>query len=74
VVYETADPGKFPNDIEKAIDITPEIPEGIRRQQGLEERIYQIESPPSTDEGGNKRMGALQYEEVKEKITAIFSS
>ncbi len=74
VVYETADPGKFPNDIEKAIDITPEIPEGIRRQQDLEERIYQIESPPSTDEGGNKRMGALQYEEVKEKITAIFSS
>ena len=74
VVYETADPGKFPEDIEKAIDITPEIPEGIRRQQDLEERIYQIESPPSTDEGGNKRMGALQYEEVKEKITAIFSS
>jgi threonine synthase len=74
VVYETADPGKFPDDIEKAIGITPEIPEGIKKQQNLEERIYQIGSPPSIDEGGIKRMDTSQYEEVKEKIAAIFSS
>jgi threonine synthase len=74
VVYETADPGKFPDDIQKAIGITPHIPEGIKKQQDLKERIYWIGSPPSTDEGGIKRMHASQYQEVKEKIAAIFSS
>ena len=74
VVYETADPGKFPDDIEKAIGITPDIPEGIKGQRDLEEHIYKIGSPPSTDGGGNKRMDAAQYQEVKEKIAAMFSS
>ena len=73
VVYETADPGKFPEDIEKAIGMMPVIPEGIKKQQSLEERIYAIESPPSIDSSGNKRMGAAQYDETKEKIRAIFA-
>jgi threonine synthase len=73
VVYETADPGKFPEDIEKAIGMAPEIPEGIKKQQSLEERIYAIDSPPSIDGSGNKRMNAAQYEEAKDKIRAIFA-
>ena len=74
VVYETADPGKFPEDIHRALGITPVIPEGIIEQQGLSERIYQIESPSCTDKGGSKRLDTQQYEEVKDKISAIFTS
>ena len=38
VIYETADPGKFPTDVEKAIGIKPEVPAGIRRQETQPER------------------------------------
>ncbi len=71
VVYETADPGKFPEDIKKAIGITPPIPEGIKRQSELPERIYTIESEPFIDEKGTKRMSQEQYKEVKEKLRDI---
>jgi threonine synthase len=74
VVYETADPGKFPEDIEKAIGIKPEIPEGIKNQAHLEERIYEIGSAPFTDDRGTKRMDAAQYREVQEKIHDLFNS
>ena len=30
VIYETADPGKFPEDVEKAIGIVPELPPGMK--------------------------------------------
>ncbi len=72
VVYETADPGKFPEDTEKAIGITPRIPSGIQAQQHLEERIYRIRSTPHIDETGTKRMSAEQYGEVAETIKKIF--
>jgi threonine synthase len=72
VVYETADPGKFPEDIERAIGINPETPEGISKQRDLAERIYEIDSAPLLDESGNKRMDPAQYDEVREKITGIF--
>jgi threonine synthase len=72
VVYETADPGKFPEDIVEAIGVSPPIPEGIRVQRTLPERLYELESMPLTDEDGVKRMSADQYEEVKERVSAIF--
>ena len=71
VVYETADPGKFPDDIRKAIGITPPVPEGIRKQSSLPERIYTVESSPSVDSNGTKRMSQEQYMEVKEKVREI---
>ena len=71
VVYETADPGKFPEDIHKALGITPVIPEGINDQRSLRERIYEIESLPLTDRNENKRLDSRQYGEAKEKIAAI---
>ena len=74
VVYETADPGKFPEDIHKALGITPVIPEGINSQRGLRERIYEIESPSFIDENGNKRLDARQYGEAKDIIAAISGS
>jgi threonine synthase len=72
VVYETADPGKFPEDIERAIGISPEIPEGIRLQRTLPERVHELESPPLTDERGVKRMSPAQYGEVRERVSAFF--
>jgi threonine synthase len=72
VVYETADPGKFPEDIEKAIDITPQTPPGIRKQESLPERVYEIEAPPAVDPVGQNRMDSGQYNEVRKTITGIF--
>jgi threonine synthase len=72
VVYETADPGKFPDDIEYALGITPDVPPGIRRQQGLEERVYSLESEPDCTEEGLKLRG-VQIEEAKRKIRQIFA-
>lgn len=72
VIYETADPGKFPEDIKKAIGITPPIPRGIKGQGNLKERVYEITSLPSLDDSGTKNMSEEQYSEVKEKIKVIF--
>lgn len=72
VVYETADPGKFPEDVKKAIGIIPEIPAGMKKQEQLPERIYSIESEPEHTEGGF-RLSDAQVKEAKEKIRGIFS-
>jgi len=72
VVYETADPGKFPDDIRKAVGFTPNTPEGIKRQESLKERVFTIDSEPYLDKTGSKKMSEFQYREVKEKIKSIF--
>jgi threonine synthase len=72
VVYETADPGKFPEDILKAIGVAPEIPEGIKRQAGLPERVFTVDRESSVDGAGSKRMSEAQYGEIKEKIRELF--
>jgi threonine synthase len=71
VVYETADPGKFPDDIHRALGFTPDIPKGILNQQYLQERTYQLDTPSATDTHGNKRMDASQYKEMREQVAAI---
>lgn len=72
VVYETAEPGKFPEDIEKAIGKKPEIPEGIKKQKDMDERIYRIDSPPDVKKDGKMVLSNAQYEEAKEKIRDLF--
>ncbi len=72
VIYETADPGKFPEDIQKAIEIEPETPERIKQQEKLTERIYEVGAQPFIDSAGGKRMSDKQYEEVKTKIKSLF--
>ncbi len=72
VIYETADPGKFPEDIVKAIGLSPVIPDGIVKQKNLEERVYSIKSPPLMKHNGGKRMSKEQYEEAKNRILDIF--
>lgn len=72
VVYETADPGKFPEDVEKAIGLIPELPPGMKKQANLPERIYSItEDPEITSKG--LQLSPRQIEEAKDKISLIFS-
>jgi len=72
VIYETADPGKFPEDVERAIGKIPELPSGMKKQAELEERKFSIESSPESTEEGLK-LSNEQIEEVKSKIKEIFS-
>jgi len=72
VIYETADPAKFKNDVKKAIGFFPEIPEGIKKQENLEERIYEIKNISEKSKNGLK-LTQNQIEEAKEKIKKIFS-
>lgn len=71
VIYETADPGKFPEDVERAIGLEPDLPPGMQKQAGMEERIYSIESTPDVTPGGFK-LSEAQVEEAKAKIREIF--
>lgn len=73
VIYETADPGKFPEDVEKAIGIVPELPEGMKKQAKSKERIYSVESDPEYTPKGMK-LSDEQVNEAKLKIRDIFSS
>lgn len=73
VIYETADPGKFPDDVKKAIGILPEIPERIARQAEMDERIFHVEPPPLVKEDGSQALSEEQYQKAKEVIQSIFS-
>jgi threonine synthase len=70
VIYETADPGKFPDDVKKAIGTVPELPPGMRMQAGLKERLYSIESVPEFSSQG-MTLSNEQVEEAKQKIREI---
>ncbi len=80
VIYETADPGKFPVDVEKALGFIPEVPAGMKKQAEAKERIYSIQSEPERieDKSGDEakvklKLSAEQVEEAKAKIKEIFS-
>ncbi|MBT3254996.1 MAG: threonine synthase [Deltaproteobacteria bacterium] len=68
VIYETADPGKFPDEVKKAIDVVPDVPERIASQATLPERIYTIDDPPFTREDGSLTVSESQYETAKKII------
>ncbi len=71
VIYETADPGKFPDDVVRAIGVTPDLPPGMKRQASLPERIYRMASEPDHTAQG-MRLSRRQLVEAKEKIGDIF--
>jgi len=73
VIYETADPGKFPDDVEKAIGMTPSVPERIAKQAERVERIYRVETAPQQRKDGSLTLSDGQYREAKEVIRAVFS-
>lgn len=72
VIYETADPGKFPDEVEKAIGIVPDVPERIALQASLPERIYTIDEPSFVRKDGSLTLSEPQYETarriIKERI------
>jgi threonine synthase len=72
VIYETADPGKFPDDIEEAIGIAPEVPERIAQQATQRERIYRIDDPPDRNRDGSMILSDVQYQRAKEVMREIF--
>lgn len=72
VIYETADPGKFPDDVQKAIDVMPAVPEGIAKQTDLKERIYRIEQPADTSPSGSLTLSDTQYTEALATIHDIY--
>jgi threonine synthase len=71
VIYETADPGKFPEDVEQAIGLEPDLPSGMQRQARMQERIYTIGGAPEQTLGGLK-LSETQVNEAKTKIREIF--
>jgi len=71
VIYETADPGKFPEDVQQAIGLTPELPPGMKKQAKMTERIYPINAAPERTAEGLKLSG-MQVEEAKALIREIF--
>lgn len=73
VIYETADPGKFPDDVYRAIGVVPELPPGMKDQAGRPERIYSIEAEPERTPAGLK-LSPAQVSEAKEKIREIYNA
>ena len=72
IIYETADPGKFPEDVKKAVGIIPPLPHGMKKQANAVERVYSIESEPDRTLNGIK-LSDSQIREAKEKIVGIFN-
>lgn len=73
VIYETADPGKFPDDVKKAVGFFPKVPKRMKEQEKLKERIYSIDSAPLTMKDGSLSLSDEQLNEAKEKIREIFA-
>ena len=74
VIYETADPGKFPDEVEKAIGVVPEVPPGFAKQAHLPERIYRISPPPEVGPGGSMTLSEAQYSAALGTIGEIYSA
>ena len=71
VIYETADPGKFPEDVEAAIGLVPDLPQGMKRQAALEERIFSISEEPEHTEAG-LMLSMAQIGAAKARIREIY--
>ena len=72
VIYETADPAKFPEDVEKAIGLIPDAPAGMKRQAVMKERIYSIHAKPGHAAEGLK-VSEEQIQEARGKIRDLFA-
>ena len=74
VTYETADPGKFPDEVKRAIGVVPDVPERIAKQSTLPERIYTIDDPPFIREDGSLTVSEPQYVIAKKIIETVIPS
>ncbi len=74
VFYETADPGKFPDDVEKAIGIVPPVPPRVSEQANKVERIYTVDRPPYSKPDGSLTLSDEQYEQARGILKEIFGT
>ncbi|MBI9082075.1 MAG: threonine synthase [Desulfobacterales bacterium] len=72
IIYETADPGKFPEEIKRAVNVRPGMPEKMSKQANKQERIYSISSQPIIKKNGAMVLSDEQYQETMEKIESIY--
>lgn len=72
VIYETADPGKFPDDVHKAIGRYPKVPKRMKEQEGAEERIFTVSSAPEMTTNGMK-LSVAQLKEAKYEINKVIN-
>jgi threonine synthase len=72
VIYETAEPGKFPQDVKQAIGIIPDFPAGIKSQSKMAERIFSVSESPDIMHDGSLILSDKQYGQVKHIISNIF--
>ena len=74
VVYETADPGKFPDDVKQAIGVIPDVPDRIASQTKKSERIYSIDDASDLNADGAMILSKAQYQKAREIIATIFGA
>lgn len=79
IVYETADPGKFPDDIKHVLDFEPGIPLQMAAQESLSEREFFIEQDAERDrKGAISGLSQAQFDQAKilllQVLQPIFSS
>lgn len=70
VIYETADPAKFPGDVVQALDRAPETPVQIERQKKLPERIFTMHQASVVSPLLGKTCSEEQYQELTELIAS----
>jgi threonine synthase len=70
VVYATADPGKFPIEVKRALGFESPLPPPMLKQSKLPERIFTIDQSPDITPQG-PRLSSQQYEEAKSKLAEI---
>lgn len=70
VIYETADPAKFPADVVEALERAPETPAQIERQKKLPERVFTMQQAAIISPLLGKTCSDEQYQELTEHIAA----
>ena len=70
VIYETADPAKFPADVVQALERAPDVPAQIERQKKLSERIYTMRQAAIISPLLGKTCSDEQYQELTEQIAS----
>lgn len=74
VVYDTASPSKFPDEVMKAIGITPPVPEIFEREAVAHEVFYEIFAPADRikiDDEETPVASDAQYGELKEILRQL---
>ena len=70
VIFETADPAKFPADVITALDRAPETPAPIERQKRLPERVFTMRQASIISPLLGKTCSDEQYEELTQLIAS----